>query len=101
MSEKDITEVKRDIETDLFYYVECHHCKTVFLVEESIDNGLHYSLDDENLVFKCTCPRCETETSNLSTGRLKLRVEKVMEDREPSPLILRLAEKLKIKGIDY
>lgn len=101
LSEEDMAEIKKNIEDDLFYYVQCQHCKTIFLVEESIDNNFHFQPDDENLVFNCSCPRCETETSNLSSNRLMLRVEKVMPNHEPSPLNSRLAKKLKIKGIDY
>jgi len=101
LSEEDMAEIKKNIEDDLFYYLECPHCKTIFLIEESIDNNFHFQPDGENLVFKCVCPRCETETSNLSSNRLMLRVEKVWPDREPSPLVSRLASKLKVEGIDY
>jgi len=101
LSEEDMAEIKKNIEDDLFYFIQCPHCATIFLVEESISNDLHYGVDDENLTFKCSCPRCGTETSNLSSRRLKLKVEKVWPDREPSPLVSRLASKLKVEGIDY
>jgi hypothetical protein len=88
------------IEEDLFYFLQCPHCYTIFLVEESISLGHHYGWDNPS--FSCKCPKgCEEPITQVSTGRLKLRVERTIKDGEPNPSIAEAAKKLKIKGIDY
>lgn len=87
--------LKWQIESDLFYLVECWHCETVFLIEESIDDGREPE-------FVVPCPRCfNHNTIKKGENRLKLRLEKIMGPEEMNPYIERVSKKIKVEGIDY
>jgi Zn finger protein HypA/HybF involved in hydrogenase expression len=99
MNEK---KVKQEIEEkNLWYFVQCQHCFTNFLVEESIDNNPKLG-DPEDLTFQCYCPRCKTVNSQIATtGRLRLSVVHVAKRNEFDPLTTKMAKKLKVEGLDY
>jgi len=99
MEEDWINRVRKIVENDLYYYVECPHCQMVFFIEESIDKGYHYGYGNPS--FKCKCPHCETSITQVSERRLKLKLERVAEKGEPDPLTKRLSDKLEVEGIDY
>lgn len=90
--------VKRQVETNLFYFVVCSHCETVFLIEESIDKQPHHGEGDPT--FQVTCPRCETIVTQAAIRRLKLRLDRVLEEDEVNPYLLELADKLEIVDRD-
>ena len=87
--------IKWQIESDLWYLVECHHCETLFLIEESIDSGK----DPE---FVVPCPRCfNHNVIKKGQNRLLLQLKKIMDPEEINPYYDQLAKNIEIKGIDY
>ena len=74
-------EVRKIVETSLYYFVKCPHCEIVFFVEEAVDRGHHYGIS-KNPFFRLKCPMCETHFQLASINRLKLSLEKVVEESE-------------------
>jgi len=74
-------EVRRIIDTTLYYFVKCPHCAIVFFIEEAADRGHHYGIS-ESPFFTLKCPMCETPIQLASINRLKLSLEKVVEESE-------------------
>ena len=70
--------LKWQIGTDLYYYVECYHCATVFLIEESID-------ERSEPEFVVPCPRCfNHNTIKKGQNRLLLQLKKIMMKKNGS-----------------
>ena len=87
-------EIKEAIENNLYYLIECGHCETVFLIEESIDDG-------KKANFTIPCPRCTTDNIiKKGQNRLLLQLKKVMDPDEINPYIVKLAKKIRIEGFD-
>jgi hypothetical protein len=83
------------VETELFYLVQCVHCDTVYLVEESVADVPMKTLKHGGLArFVSACPRCQAITTTRKEGRLQLTVKKVMKNGEPNPCNVRLGQKL-------
>lgn len=97
-TKKWVREVKLEIEDrNFWHYVQCCHCETIFLVEESIDNNWTMN---KHSTFKAFCPRCATVNTQASDRRLKLKVDRLAEKGEYDPLTTRLAKNLVIEGLD-
>jgi len=91
--------LKWQIETNLFYLYECEHCQIVFLVEEAADNFKDAKHPDKILA---KCPICFTDNYiPKGQNRLLLKLKKIMDPDELNPYIERVAEKIKVEGIDY
>ena len=91
----NLEKLKTTIENDLFYQIECSHCETVFLIEESIDDGREPE-------FIVPCPRCfNHNTITKGQNRLLLQLKKILKPEELNPYIERVAKKIQIERIDY
>jgi len=81
--------IKWEIESDLFYRIECWHCSTLFLMEESID-------ERKEPEFIVPCPRCfNHNTVKRKQNRLLLRLEKIMASNEINPYYAAIIERSK------
>jgi hypothetical protein len=86
-----IGSIKKAIEYfNLWYLIECKHCETLFLIEDSIDKRFLSSTKSnrKNMTFNAFCPNCGTKNEKLkATGRLKLLVERKTKDSEYSDAV--------------
>lgn len=69
--------MKTEIEDrNLWYYVECRHCGTVFMVEESIDrappNLEPSQAESKPESFNVFCPRCNWQNKVETKQRIRL-----------------------------
>jgi len=82
---------KWEIESDVWYKVECWQCQTIFLIEESID----YRSEPE---FVVPCPRCLNHNIiKKGQNRLLLQLKKIMAANEINPYYASIIERSKIK----
>ena len=83
---------KWEIESDLFYRVQCCHCSTIFLIEESIDERTEPE-------FVVLCPRCfNHNTIKKGQNRLLLQLKKIMAANEINPYYAAIIERSKAGG---
>jgi hypothetical protein len=92
-----LSSVKKEIEYfNLWYLIECCHCGTLFLVEDSIDNIVGVRKDSGNVSFNAYCPRCKTRNKVKATGRLKLRFKRKAKDGEFDSYTTRASKKMEL-----
>ena len=92
---KNKDNIKNAIEYFNFWYlIECEHCKTLFLVENSVDRQFA-GKRSENLTVNVFCPRCGKENKKPNaTGRLKLRFSRKARNNEFDPCTTAMAKQL-------
>jgi RNase P subunit RPR2 len=92
-------EAKEEIEyKNLWYFIECHHCFTLFMVEDSID--MRSVRTKAKKTFTVFCPRCGTQNKKAAVKRLKLKVAGIAKENEHDPYSTFLAKSLIIPGLD-
>ena len=75
--------LKKEIEDmNLWYPIECEHCKTFFLVEDSIDLLGGIRREAKTAHFDAYCPRCQTKNTLKATNRVKLQYVRKADDEE-------------------
>lgn len=74
-------EVQRIIENSLYYFVKCPHCAIEFFIEEAVDRGFHYGISQSPFV-SLKCPICDAPFQLASINRVKLTLERVVEENE-------------------
>jgi hypothetical protein len=99
LNPKSKESIKKAIEYYNFWYlIECGHCETLFLVEDSV-KPFFIKRDKSvlpgkgNLPFNLFCPRCGTKNEQLRvTKRLRLRLGRKVKDNEFNPCTAEIAK---------
>jgi Zn finger protein HypA/HybF involved in hydrogenase expression len=85
---------KKEIEfCNYWYYIECEHCLTLFMVEESIDKISPAERGKKIEYFTAYCPRCRTKNNHVSKNRIKLKYKGKANDDEQAPIYKKILEK--------
>jgi Zn finger protein HypA/HybF involved in hydrogenase expression len=78
---------KKEIEfRNYWYYIECEHCQTLFMVEDSIDSISPTERGKKVEYFIACCPRCRTENRHVSRNRIKLKYNGKADDDKSAPI---------------
>jgi hypothetical protein len=80
---------------NLWYLIECRHCETLFLVEDSIDNRPTKS-NLENITFSAYCPRCRTKNKVTAAKRLKLLFKRLAKNGEYDSYTMNTSRRMKL-----